>query len=393
MKRIIIIIGIWMVGIGGVRAQINYQQILDEVERNNGTLKTLRKVVEAEQWGNKSATQWAAPEVEYEWMKAGGTAGGAAQEWSAAQSFEWATLLGKKRGVMRSKNQQVEWMYRMRRMQELLAAQLCVIDWVYLNGVLQDLAAQKKHAEVLVKSWGRKLETGEGNVLAYNNVRLALAKVEAEIMRRTTEREEVALRLAGFNGGKRLEVSAAEYAPISLPLNFDAWLTAAVEKMPELAYAQQSVVVRERELGWKKSLALPSVRLGVKKSVGRGEQAQGFTIGLSVPLWSNKHKVKQAKAALAAAQEEEKSERQRLSTALQQMYERAQGLKQTAARYRQSLEMANNSRLLKKALEAGEISVLEYTIQIGFYYETMEEARAAERDYQKAYAELCAMEL
>jgi hypothetical protein len=57
------------------------------------------------------------------------------------------------------------------------------------------------------------------------------------------------------------------------------------------------------------------------------------------------------------------------------------------------LETANNTDLLTKALNLGQISILDYIVEIGLYYETVNRTLEAERDYQKAYAELTAVEL
>ena len=78
---------------------------------------------------------------------------------------------------------------------------------------------------------------------------------------------------------------------------------------------------------------------------------------------------------------------------LQTLYLRADGLRQTAANYRASLSLLNNTDLLAKALNAGEISLLDYIVEIGLYYDTVDQALSAERDYQQAFANLSAVEL
>ncbi|MPN41856.1 hypothetical protein SDC9_189411 [bioreactor metagenome] len=55
--------------------------------------------------------------------------------------------------------------------------------------------------------------------------------------------------------------------------------------------------------------------------------------------------------------------------------------------------MANNTELLKKALDAGEISLLEYMVEMGLYYDIINQVLGTERDFQKAFAELSAVEL
>ncbi|MEG0455262.1 MAG: transporter, partial [Bacteroides sp.] len=54
---------------------------------------------------------------------------------------------------------------------------------------------------------------------------------------------------------------------------------------------------------------------------------------------------------------------------------------------------ANNSLLLKKALDAGQISILDYIVEIGLYYNTVNQALQAELGYQKAFAQLSSIEL
>jgi len=49
--------------------------------------------------------------------------------------------------------------------------------------------------------------------------------------------------------------------------------------------------------------------------------------------------------------------------------------------------------LLKKALDAGEISLLNYLTELGMYYNMANLTLEAERDYQKAVTELLAVEL
>ena len=112
-----------------------------------------------------------------------------------------------------------------------------------------------------------------------------------------------------------------------------------------------------------------------------------------VSRWENKNRVKQAKAAVRAAESREADSKQQFYSNLQIQFNRAIGLQNTAQAYRKSLFTANSTDLLKKALDAGEISLLDYMVEIGLYYETVNQALQAEMDYQKAFAELSAVEL
>ena len=105
------------------------------------------------------------------------------------------------------------------------------------------------------------------------------------------------------------------------------------------------------------------------------------------------NRVKQAKAGVVAAQAREQDSKQQFYDRLRNLYMRASGLQQTAIAYRESLKALNNTALLMKALDVGEISLLNYIVEIGLYYDTVNQTLAAERDFEKALADLSAVEL
>ena len=78
---------------------------------------------------------------------------------------------------------------------------------------------------------------------------------------------------------------------------------------------------------------------------------------------------------------------------MKNQYLRAIGLNEIAQNYRNLLNTSNSADLLQKALDAGEISLLNYLTEISLYYNTVNLALEAEKDFQKSVAELLAVEL
>ena len=78
---------------------------------------------------------------------------------------------------------------------------------------------------------------------------------------------------------------------------------------------------------------------------------------------------------------------------MKNQYSRAIGLNEIAQNYRNLLNTSNSADLLQKALDAGEISLLNYLTEIALYYNTVNLALEAERDFQKSVADLLAVEL
>ena len=160
-----------------------------------------------------------------------------------------------------------------------------------------------------------------------------------------------------------------------------------------LAYVRQEIEVSRKELSLSRTGNLPSLSVGYMGEFTLGQRYQGVSVGISVPLWSNARRVRQAKAAVQAAQSRELDAKQQFYGNLETQYLRASGLKSVAENSRGTLETSDNRELLKKAMEAGEISVPDYLVGIGLYHDALKQTLDAEREYQRAYAELSAFEL
>lgn len=133
---------------------------------------------------------------------------------------------------------------------------------------------------------------------------------------------------------------------------------------------------------------LPQISAGYMSELVPESNFRGITLGLSVPLWSNRNRVKQAKAAVVAAELQQKDATVQFYERLRNQYDRTLGLQRTAGEYRKALAELDNTQLLRRALDAGEISLLDYIVELGLYYTTVDEALAAERDYELALTEL-----
>jgi hypothetical protein len=125
---------------------------------------------------------------------------------------------------------------------------------------------------------------------------------------------------------------------------------------------------------------LPKISAGYMSEKILTEQFQGVTLGLSIPLWENKNSVRQVKARILANQEAENDAQIRFRNELEALYKKAQRLKEIADEYKQNEFAYNTLTLLKKALDAGEISLINYILELGIYYDWLNNRLETERD-------------
>lgn len=392
MKTIITTLLILFTGTN-LNAQTNINSLLTSIEENNTTLQSLRESAEAHKLENKTGIYLENPEVGFDYLWGNPSDIGKRTDFSVMQSFDMATITGMKSKAANKQNVLVDWQYKADRMNILLEAKQYCIDLIYYNALRKELDLRLQHAKTITNGYGDRLNSGDVSRLEYNKARLNLSSVLGEISRIDVERNALLEQLKRLNGGKDIVLDDDRYDEVLLPPLFDDWFERTAVQNPLLAYARQEVEVSKQQVSLNRMQGLPSLSAGYMSEKVVGEQFQGLSVGISIPLWENKNRVKQAKAAVRAAESRAADSRLQFYNQLQLLYNRTAGLKVATEKYQQSLEMANSTELLKKALDAGEISLLEYMVEMGLYYDTINHVLETERDFQKAFAELSAVEL
>lgn len=387
MRKYIILIAVLAVA-GPAAAQQTIDAVLQQIERNNTTLEALRKQTEADKLQNKTGITLPDPEVSFDYLWGDPSSIGNRKDFGVTQSFDIATIAGSRRRVADAQNGLLDVEYRAGRMAVLLEAKQTCIQLIYYNALKAELEQRLAHAQAVADFYDRQLADGNANRLEVNKARLSLSAAQGELRRNEVERTNLLAELQRLNGGEPIVFEQAAYAQPVLPQDFEAWYDEAAAANPVLAYARQNVELKRREMKLGKLTGLPQISVGYMSELVPESNFRGITLGLSVPLWSNRNRVKQAKAAVVAAELQQKDATVQFYERLRNQYGRTLGLQRTAGEYRKALAELDNTQLLRKALDAGEISLLDYIVELGLYYTTVDDALAAERDYELALTEL-----
>jgi hypothetical protein len=159
-------------------------------------------------------------------------------------------------------------------------------------------------------------------------------------------------------------------------------------KSPELQYVQKEILLGKQEEKLTRAMNLPKFSAGYMSEKTSDEHFQGVMVGISIPLWENKNTVKRIKAQTIASGQLEYDTKIRLYNQMKERYNKARSLQAILADYRETLSSVNSSALLLKALETGEISLIEYMMELSVYYDTVDNILQTERDLQSLVADL-----
>lgn len=387
MKRLITILCAF-ISISTLSAQISITNLLTEIEQNNTRLAAVRKSAEAMLIENKTGNYLNNPEVEFHFLNGNPSPLGKRTDFSISQSFDFPTAYKYRNQISKSKNKQVETMYLKERNSLLFDAHLLCLDLIYSNALMAELNKRLNHAQSIARSTKAEFEVGETNILVYNKAQLNLLNLSNEIEILEIDRKLIRSKLSSMNGGKEANLNDSVYIPAEIPENFDQWYTIAASNNPVLAWLKQEIEISRQQKQLSKALSMPKMAAGYLSEKVAGEQFQGVSLGLTIPLWENKNTTKLATANTIALTFEKQDMELQLYNELQILHAKALNLQNSLNNYRAKLTEFDNTALLKKALDAGEITMIEYLLELSFYYESKNKLLEMERKKCKAVAEL-----
>lgn len=377
-----------------VSGQDLYAPVLQKIEQNSTMLEVLKEQMEAQKLGNKTGIPPANPEVELGYLWGNPSAIGNRKDINVRQSFDFPTVYVQRSRLSDLQNNSAEYQYKSQRMELLLSAKKICINLVFYNALGALYGHQLENAKQIADAYERMKQAGEANQLEYNKAVLNYTNMENEVKRIKLERERLLSELIRLNGGKPIEFDRNAYGnTFVLPADFETWYVTAETANPALQYLKSQIEVSNRQIKLSQASSLPKFSVGYMGEFVTGQKFQGLTFGVSIPLWENKNKVKHAKAAAMASERIVEDSKMQYYNRLKSLYTQVSELQENVRRYNSVFERNDNDKLLFKAYSNGEISLLNYLLEVEYHFVAYSKKLQAERDLELALAELNAYSL
>lgn len=387
MKRAFIISAIMVLGTG-LFAQTSVENILAEVEKNNTTLSSIRKNIDAEKLGNKTGILPGNPEAEFNFLRGNPSVIGSRNDFIIKQSIDFPTAYSYKNQISDLKNDQADLVYKKHRNEILLQTRLVCIELTYQNALKAELDVRLNNARQIANSYKSKFNIGEVGILEYNKAQVNLLIIAKEAEINEIERNALFSELAGLNGGAEISFNDSSFVQKNVPPDFESWYAQVESGNPVLQWLNQEISVSQKQKQLSTALSLPKLNAGYMSEKVVGQHYQGITVGVSVPLWENKNTVRYAKAKTIAVQGLEVDAKLKFYIEMKRLHNKVISLQNSVNDYRQSLKSYSNERLLQKALDNGEISLADYFFELTMYYESINQLLEMEKKLNIASAEL-----
>ena len=275
------------------------------------------------------------------------------------------------------------------RQQTLLEAKQLCIDLIALRRQKAIANERAQNAEHIAAIYASRLEAGKGTIIEKNRADMELTAARNAASMIEIEIEAAENRLRTLNGGVEVTFADTEYAPLAELLPLAEMETLYSTADPSLLVTASQVEIAEQSVKVERAKTLPQFTVGYKLAHSTGQHFNGIVVGMSVPIFSGYRNTRAAKAQAAYAEAEHLSAINDVRTSLAAMYERTEVLERSIAEYRQiESEMGDYRSYLSRAIEAGQISIIDYYSSLANYYDVVSARIDFERQLQQVHAQI-----
>lgn len=388
--RTIIIAAIAFAATANIKAQ-DINAVLKSIEQNNVELKALQKGNEAAGIEIKSQNTLEDLSIEYSPFFQSKVSGIASSELVITQGFDFPTLYGARKKAGKLQRNVLDMQYQTARRDILLNAKKLCLDIINYNKQKQLLQERRKNADELLAMFKVKFDNGEATSLELNKIKLDRMNLETELVQADTKHANALQQLQALNGGLPIEVNMTEYPAV--PADNDQTIyEKAVATDWNVRTAQASVLAAEQDVKVNKQSWIPKLEIGYRRNTDGDMASNGFLVGGSIPLFSSKNKVKIAKARQSEAVMQHANARINAENSARALVNQMKQLKASVDAYDVPL-MRQTLKLLRTAVENGEISVTDYYVEAEGIYKNMVTYMDIERQYQDVVTEIYKNEL
>lgn len=366
-------------------AQQDINQTVHTIVKNNVELKSQRIALAAQRNDDADANSLANPEFEF--TRVWGHHGvGNKMQIDVSQSFDWP-------GLYRTRSKAANMGYTAGEMavaaSELdlaMQAKGLLLELVYIrkclaldHTLLDNITKMQSASDIAYQS-------GLITILDQRKLQITRYAMEGEIASHRGREQEIISALQSMCPEAQLQLDAVTAYPIEQLLAQEEYMDQIASIDPMLL--SQRLTAQQEGLNAKAATQsrLPSFSVGFEHQTELGDKFTGFTVGMSLPFFQNR------KARSTAILRQDQAESSANALLAQRQAETESQLR-TMQVWRNRVESYNkvfgdNSylTLLKKALDGGEISIIEYLNETNYFHETTQAYLEAEYNYNASLA-------
>lgn len=360
----------------------DFNRIALSIAANSPQLRAARFATDAETASLRSENNLSDPEVEFGYLWGEGETD---NKWnlSISQSFDWPGAYAARRKAIASGSKALEESYRATQLSTVLEVKLAMIDLVNSRKHLQLAREMTDTIQRLYDAVKSGVASGEVSRLDLNKLEIERVNLRRELGSCQRAYEDCLASLRILNGGHECgEIAEILTDYPNEPLESEeTYVRQAIDSNPAITAARTKAESDRLTAMAERRMSYPGFSIGYTYEHEVPDHWHGITLGLTLPIFSNRHKAKAATlAANSAAMETIALESSETATITADRRKAAVLLDEIQT-LRPAVESADHMLLLHKALRGGQLTLIEYLQEAQFFLQARKDFLETEYQY------------
>lgn len=295
---------------------------------------------------------------------------GEIDRWGAelSWSLDWPGIYPAIKRETDSKVRQSEIALSADRLQLLYDIKILLADYVWQQKRF-DLINQLENAnDSIIRLGDNQFHSGMLSIIDFNKIKLesiTLKSLKSVLADERKSTEAALLQLAGSDINEMIEEMVCEFPSIEIiPIeNLESY----IDGMPTIAVANSETEIARNSVKVANMSALPSLSLGYKHAFEDGAHFNGATLGISIPIFSSRHKKAASKAALKEAEFKAETTKVTVLEELKMLASRIAILKSQVSEIGSILNETDHEKVLMNAFQKGSLSLIDYLTERNYF--------------------------
>lgn len=366
----------------------NIDYVLQQIKLNNTQLKALNAEIEAQTADIKSSNNLSDPTIDGAYLFGVGSIG---DKWElgVSQEFDWPGIYSARGKVNKARIEALAQSYAQKQIQIFSEARNICLEIICLNRRIKFENNILANLDSLYDKSLKGLEYGEISILDTNKLKIERLGVTQSIAGNKALLQAKIKQLEGLNGNIPLnDVASLSDYPEQQLHSLDEYLSQMKASDPQLRQISSEIEASNKQISVTRMQNLPKFSLGYRHVNEIGDHFNGVGVGLSIPVFENRGKNKAAKAQAIASQLSFDDVISTRTAEITASHQKAVAVHQQLDGYRDALLKCNNIEILDKALYGGQISLINYLLELRYFIEAQNALIDIEFEYNTLITDL-----
>lgn len=367
---------------------VTVDAVLDSISVNNLQLQAEEAKKESRIAEIQASNNLGDTEFGFEYQK-GDNIDGHKYGFTVSQGFDWFGMYGARSNANKSKIAATQHEFQSSKLNVLLNAKLLCMKIINANQLIAAQTEIYNNITQLFNEYEKGFNHGEISILDINKLKIERLNVKQVLDKSVADRKVVIEELVTLNGNHPIaNLETLTTYPTQELKSYETYEAQSSDLDPENRYMTELLNSSEKEVTMAKMGWLPKFSIGYKYANELGDRFNGVELGVSLPIFSNRNKVKAAKSEYLSEFYIQQSTLVEKIGKIKADYATVVYLREQINAYSSALSDTSNKDMLKKALDGGQITLLNYLLELRYFLEAQQTLLNLEFEYNTTLSNL-----